>query len=161
MKKKLIIAPIVIVVLLFVDLLSKGLIFKFIGEGNTVTLIKNLLFISPVYNTGASFGMLQGWQWFFIVSAVVVLGLYTWYFLKSKDKSPLFIVTYAFIFAGAFGNMVDRIAFFKVRDFILIDFFPAVFNFADICITVGVILFVVWCILDFVKGKKEKQNGKV
>lgn len=158
MKKKLIIACSVIAGLLALDLISKWLVFLYVGEGANLTLINNLLYITPVYNSGASFGMLKGWQWFFVALTLVVLVGYTWYFIKSKQNSALFCVTYAFICAGAIGNLVDRIAFAQVRDFIFIKFFPAIFNVADICITVGVILFAVWCIVDYIKTKKSEKH---
>ncbi len=166
MKKKFILAPIIVALLVFIDLLSKTLIFKYVGEDKIIEVIKNFFYINPVYNTGASFGMLKGWGWFFIITTIIVLGLMTWYFIKSKSKSLMFITTYSFITAGALGNLVDRIITVitktgGVRDFIYIKFFPAVFNFADICITVGVILFIIWCILDIMIKKKSENNGKI
>lgn len=159
--KSLIISFIIIIFVVALDIVSKTLIFKYIGENNSVVLIKNLLSIEPVYNTGASFGMLKGMQWFFIVTSLLVLILITWYFVKLKTTNPLYILTFSFIFSGAVGNLIDRLFLFKVRDFIYIHFFPAVFNVADIFITLGVMLFIICGLVELLKKRKSENNGKV
>ena len=70
----------------------------------------------------------------------------------------MFGIATALIFGGAVGNLVDRINFQKVRDFIYLEFirFP-VFNVADICLTVGVILLGVYVVFFAGKGK----NGAI
>jgi len=161
MKKTLILAPILIILFIVIDIVSKVLVFKFVGEGNVIEVIKNLFYIEPVYNTGASFGMLKGMQWFFIVLTILVLPLIIWFFIKLKTNNAFYITTFSFIVAGAVGNLIDRIFFYKVRDFIFIKFFPAIFNFADICITVGVICLAICFIMELVNKKKSDTNGKV
>ena len=65
------------------------------------------------------------------------------------------------IFAGAVGNIIDRLALGFVRDFIyfeLIDF--AVFNFADSCLTVGTIVLIIYMIFFYSRDEKELEKGK-
>lgn len=112
-----------------------------------------------VYNTGAAFSFLSdagGWQrWFFIALAASVC-LYILYWLRSlKDEQPILGLGLCLILGGALGNLIDRILFGKVIDFIDI-FYPAqneclplffrlpgsgchwpTFNVADILITIG------------------------
>lgn len=101
-----------------------------------------------VHNTGAAFSLFAdqpGWQrWFFLaiasVASVVIIHL-----LRKTDNHPLFAVALALILGGAIGNVVDRVLYGHVIDFL--DFylgawhFPA-FNVADSAITVGAALLI-------------------
>ena len=68
--------------------------------------------------------------------------------------------------AGTVGNLFDRIFFGYVRDFLMFDFWKSfpVFNFADVLLCIGVVLFAIYLIVYFVKNKKkvkpEDENGK-
>ena len=68
---------------------------------------------------------------------------------------PSFI---AIIIAGTIGNFIDRIFLGYVRDFISIKLFSFVFNLADLFITIGVICFVIYIIIDCVKDIKDKKG---
>jgi signal peptidase II len=95
------------------------------------------------HNSGAAFSFLagaSGWQrWFFTVIGVLAAGLILW-LLKSHAGQRLFAFSMACILGGAIGNVIDRVRFGYVVDFL--DFhwhgwhFPA-FNVADSAITVG------------------------
>jgi signal peptidase II len=104
-----------------------------------------------VTNTGAAFGLLSGvhtwWrQVFFIVAALVALLVIFVAYRQSKGKTLIFITAVGLIAGGALGNLIDRIRFGAVVDFL--DFsvksyhWPA-FNVADSAISVGVGLFLV------------------
>ena len=107
---------------------------KFIFTGKEY-LISNVG-INYVENTGAAFGMFKDLNWFFIVFSILVIVFIFYYYKKIKWKFPLIL-----ILAGTIGNLIDRIFFGYVRDFFMIWIWP-VFNIADICITVGVLLLV-------------------
>ena len=102
----------------------------------------NIVFVR---NTGVSFGMFSEWgilgRYFFSIFSIVV-GCFLILLAVFSDKK-VFRISLALISSGALGNAIDRVYFGGVIDFI--DFFiynfhwPA-FNFADIFITVGVIL---------------------
>ena len=71
------------------------------------------------------------------------------------------------LIGGTLGNFIDRIVFNSVTDFIHIHFFPAIFNVADIALTVGAIMLIVWFVflddeaiipIGKKKSKNEKQN---
>lgn len=125
------------------------------GEGMAVTSFFNLVL---AHNTGAAFSMLHdagGWQrWMFSAIAVVAAGLIVW-LLRKHRQQKLFCFALALILGGALGNLIDRVAYGYVVDFL--DFywdayhFPA-FNIADSAITCGAAL-MVW---DSMINKQEK-----
>ena len=129
-------------VILLVDQFSKVLIVGFyqLGDSTTVTSFFNVV---RVHNSGAAFSFLagsSGWQrWFFTVIGLAAAALIMW-LLKSHSGQKLFALALACILGGAIGNVIDRLLYGYVVDFL--DFhwhgwhFPA-FNVADSAITIG------------------------
>jgi signal peptidase II len=111
-----------------------------LGEGKEMTGFFNLV---RVHNAGAAFSFLagaSGWQrWFFTVLGLVAAVVIVW-MLKNHPGQRLFCFALACILGGAVGNVIDRVLYGYVVDFL--DFhwagmhFPA-FNVADSAITVG------------------------
>ena len=143
----LVCALIAIGVLVF-DLISKYLVVLYNVD---FVVIPTLLKFELTYNTGAAFSMLGDKDWartFFIVLTTLVclaiLAVFIYLLLKKKKVSKWFTASFALIFAGAVGNLVDRIFLGYVRDFIFVFYetriFPAIFNIADISLVVGVIM---------------------
>jgi len=112
-------------------------------EASTYPLWPNVFHLTYVKNTGAAFGMLSGQRWLFVLLAALVCTALIIYLVKTRKKYPLIArAALSLIISGAIGNnIIDRLAFGYVRDlfdFRLINF--AVFNVADSCIVIGVIL---------------------
>lgn len=103
-------------------------------------LIKGLVSILYVRNTGAAWGMFEGKMVFFYLITAVAVGTLLYLMFKEKGKSKLLLTAYALILAGAVGNFIDRIRLGYVVDMFKFEFidFP-IFNVADICLTIGVI----------------------
>lgn len=100
--------------------------------------------LTLVYNYGAAFGLGQGNGLVFVaVAAVILVAMLAW-LLKVKEHGVLEVVSLGLVAAGAVGNAIDRVAAGRVTDFFEFTFidFP-VFNVADICVTCGVVLFVI------------------
>lgn len=150
----------VIVGVVFVDMLTKILIVRFDELGNVITFEKsilgNVIVIMPTKNIGAGFSILSGHQTLLVVFTFLFLIALSVFDFCFQKKSKLFAVSTGLIFAGAIGNLIDRLAFNAVRDFIYLKFinFP-VFNVADIALTIGVVLIAIYVI--FYSGKKETQ----
>ena len=147
-------------VLLTADLVSKSLIDGGMSLGQSASFLPGFINIVTVHNEGAAWGMFSGAQTFLIILTFVFMGLLIWFMIAEKSKNPIFHVALGFVFAGCLGNLVDRLAFGYVRDFLHFEFWSSfpVFNIADICLTVGVILFLVYFIIVLVKGKKNKED---
>lgn len=93
-------------------------------------------------NTGAAFGMLPGFSDVFTVLAIVVAAAILYYFPQVPRDDWLLRLALGLQFAGALGNLVDRLTIGWVTDFISIWIIP-VFNVADLCITTGVVLLLI------------------
>lgn len=116
-----------------------------------------------LYNRGAAFSFLagqQGWQrWFFTAIAAVAIVLII-HLLRRHSGQTLFCAALMLILGGAAGNVIDRVLYGHVIDFILLYwnnwFFPA-FNVADIAITFGAILLVLDEILRMRRERRERR----
>ena len=104
-----------------------------------------LIHFSHVENTGAAFGILQGGGTFLIAATLVAVGVMTFLLLTLPLSSRYYPVALSLILGGAIGNLIDRVRFGAVTDFIDPMFYPA-FNVADSCIVigVGVLLVLAW-----------------
>ena len=122
-------------------------------------LIDGILSFSWVTNPGASFGVLSGKQGFLIaISVIVIIALFVGLVL-TDEKPRLLRYGVITILAGAMGNLVDRIAFGEVRDFIEYTFFETWFNYhfpigniADIFCLVGVLMILVYLLFEYREG---------
>ena len=105
------------------------------------------------YNSGVAFGMFQGMNGVFVVLAILVSVAIIFYFPRVPRKDWALRLAMGMQLAGALGNLIDRIKFGNVTDFISVGNF-AVFNVADASISVGVaiLILVVW-IQDMKKKK--------
>jgi signal peptidase II len=93
-------------------------------------------------NTGAAFGMLQGMNLLFSILAVIVSIAIIYYFPQVSRQDWLIRLALGIMLGGAIGNLIDRIQYGAVTDFISVGGF-AVFNIADASVTVGTILLII------------------
>lgn len=130
----------VVLCLIACDQLTKLLARTYLDPKKPVTLIQGVFDLSLVYNKGAAFSLGEGKRWLFIAIALIVCVIIARW-IYTYDTMPWYlVVSFAFVFAGAIGNLIDRICFSYVVDFLNFSLirFP-VFNFADIFISVGII----------------------
>ncbi|MBQ1251166.1 MAG: signal peptidase II [Clostridia bacterium] len=126
----------------------------------SIPLWEGVFHLTYVENTGAAFSMLEGRQGFFIVVTVAAFLFMAYLYKTGMIRGVLGNLCIAFILGGAVGNFIDRLRLgyvIDMFDFCLINF--AVFNFADICITIGGALFVLLAILDY-KAEVEAEKAK-
>tara|TARA_R110000868_G_scaffold114868_6_gene307344 strand:- start:1183 stop:1707 length:525 start_codon:yes stop_codon:yes gene_type:complete len=128
-----------------------------------IVIIPDYFSWTLAYNTGAAFSFLAdaaGWQrWFFAAIAIVISAVLVVWLKRLKPSETWLAVALALVLGGALGNLVDRVVFGHVVDFILLHwhqqwYFPA-FNVADMAITGGAILLA----LDMFKGDKSGDKG--
>ena len=124
---------------LILDQLTKLIARNTLTSGKPLALAAPFLSLTLTTNTGAGFGILQGLNTFLIVVSIAIIVFLGWYYHAKNDEERLPRVPVALIMGGAMSNLVDRIAFGAVTDFIDFSFWP-VFNGADAAITVGVAL---------------------
>ena len=161
-----IIAISICVGVLLLDLLTKGLIIKYVvpNVGDSAKVLPPLINFIYVKNTGAAWGIFGGRPIFLIILTSIILALFvTFYILrvkKSGEKSSILLaVSAGLIVGGALGNLIDRIVFGYVRDFINFMFinFP-VFNFADVSLAFGVIIVAIYFLFYYSK-EEARING--
>ena len=104
-----------------------------------MNIIKNVLSFRYIENTGAAFGILKDQRFFFVAITIVALFIIGYYFFASK-QNQINKTALVFVFAGTFGNFLDRIFKGYVIDFI--DIIPIdfpIFNFADVFLVSGLL----------------------
>ncbi|MBR4858496.1 MAG: signal peptidase II [Clostridia bacterium] len=148
---------IVIAVLTAVDLFTKHIAVTVIKNEGPIEFLFGAFQFRYVENTGAAFSSFSdNTSLLTVVTAVILAGCLI--LLLSKKIKPLFMnICLLLVVAGGTGNLIDRIRFGYVIDFIeplFIDF--AVFNFADCCITVGAIMMIAYEIYELVCEQKKK-----
>ena len=150
------------VVVLVVDQITKYWFDNNLQMYERITVIPDYFSWTLAYNTGAAFSFLagaSGWQrWLFTLIAVVVSVILVVWMKRLKSDETWLAVGLALVLGGALGNLVDRVVFGHVVDFILVHwenrwYFPA-FNLADSAITVGAVLLA----LDMFKSKKPEEE---
>ena len=139
------------------DQIAKILVTALLDSTSCVHIIPYLFDFVYVKNTGAAFSMLSDSTGLLAVISVVFCIGVLWYWKKTNPQHTLMKLSLTLLFAGAFGNAIDRVFRGFVVDFISTAFmeFP-VFNVADISIVFGAIVLVIY-IMFF---DKEEENGK-
>ena len=152
-----------IVVLVSVDQLTKWLAVVHLSESADKVFSPGVVGFTYHENPGAAWGMLQDHRWVFMVTSTVAIVAIMIYLAKNrKSLHPISVIAFTLIVAGGVGNMIDRVLIGYVVDFInflFIDF--PVFNFADMCVTVGAVLMIVWLLfVDLPAAAREEKAKK-
>ena len=170
---------IVIVAAVAVDLISKAIVDATMDLYDSVTLIPKFLHITYIHNYAAAFGSTfgldkilgeQGVIIFFIVVSFFAVGFFGYLMYRNRGKSLVTRISFALIIGGAIGNnLIDRLVYGYVRDFIQFQYFGltifgsqyfAIFNFADAALCIGVAMFAVYYIFIYKEPKKEELAEK-
>ena len=120
------------------DQITKFLALKFLQLNTPVPLIKNFLNLTLVHNRGAAFGFFQNQLFLFVLVSLFAIGLIL-YNLKNKTNPFILKISLSLIFGGAVGNLIDRLRFGFVIDFLDLRIWP-VFNIADSVITIAALV---------------------
>jgi signal peptidase II len=143
----MLLVAVIVGVILFLDQLTKTLIAQSLEIGQRIPMIASFFDLTHLRNPGAAFSFLaQAPEWFrqpffLIVTGVAVVAL-LFFITYAKDEGTLLVVAAASILGGAIGNLIDRLLYGEVIDFLLFywrDYHWPAFNVADSCITLGVI----------------------
>ena len=139
------------------DQLFKHWIVQNIELGGQFPVIPGVIHFTYLRNTGAAFSMFEGMRWTLVVIACLCCAAIVVYLIRAKTN-PWNKVGLAMVLGGAIGNLIDRIRFGYVVDMFETEFVDyAVFNIADVCITLGGILF---CVVFIFFTKAEEKPAK-
>lgn len=160
----MLICIIVIALSVIFDQLTKQLAVHFLEKGDPFDVIPGVFRFSYVENRGAAFGMLDDHRWVFMIISTVAIAAMLVYMWKFAPKSIFLTVGLSLVVGGGIGNMIDRVAYGYVVDFIDFCAFPNlwmwVFNVADACVCVGAGMVMLYFVIDIIKDAKKERAAK-
>ena len=173
-----------LIVLLFViDIVTKWVVVKHFGvelmdrgvrheDKEVITIIKNFCYIGGSINNGAAFSMLAGNRvLLLLISLVMSAGFIFFYIKEFKKLNTMYRIALALMITGAVGNLIDRAFYWPsttgfdgVIDWILFVFWGyefAMFNIADSCLVIGIVLILVEMLIEGInEAKKKAKRGE-
>lgn len=159
--KKHISCTIMIILIVAFDQITKYFASLKLADGSVAKFIPGVVQFKYAENTGMAFSMLSGARWVFIALTVVVCVGVFYYLFSNRCKSLWLYWSLSVILSGGIGNLIDRIRFGYVVDFIEPTFVNfAIFNIADCAVTCGAVVLVGYLLYDAFKDvKKPKENS--
>jgi len=165
LKKKYLYLATLSPILIVIDQITKFYIDTRMSIHESIEVIGGFFNITYVRNPGSAFGFLasssaQFRSIFYLIITLLAVGLILYYVVKTEDDDKLTPLSLSLILSGAVGNMIDRIRFGEVIDFLDVylgsQHWPA-FNVADSAISVGAVILIVEIIR---RGKEKKAEAK-
>ena len=141
MKKRITILSIISFLIIVLDRVVKILVSNKISFGKTINIIKNVFYITNIHNEGAAFSIMYGLRYILIGLGIIFLISLVYYMYKKKKYN----IEFALIIGGLIGNLIDRIVFGYVIDYIgviIFKYYFPIFNIADALIVIGAIIFI-------------------
>ena len=136
-------------VLLAADQAVKHLIRTTMVQGQSIPVIENIFHITYIENPGAAFGILANQRMLFLILTALIVGVMIYLYFSLSNKKSLTAISLGIVVSGAIGNFIDRFIQGTVTDFLDFRIWP-IFNIADICICVGLVLI---CYFVIIKGE--------
>ena len=137
----------VIVVIVTLDQWSKWAIKTSFQLYESKPVIQDIFHFTYVTNDGMAFGLsFPGGKHILLVMTILLTGFIVGFLWKEKDGHPLVKYGLALILSGAIGNLIDRLLYGKVVDFLDVmvgNFHWYIFNVADSAVTIGMVLFII------------------
>lgn len=155
------VAIIIGIIMVAVDQIIKYFVTVYLQPLGSVTVIDNFFNLTYVENNGVAFGMFSDMRWVFVALTSVLLFVIIFIMFKKRPKGKMFYIAAGLIIGGGIGNLIDRIFYGYVIDYLSLSFFPPVCNFADYCITIGTVLLIIYLLFFsnvFDSSKKVKKN---
>jgi len=169
-----------LMILLFViDIVTKWVVVNHFGvslmnEGirhsdpEVITIIKNFCYIGGAINNKAAFSLGPSRVVLLIISIVMSVGFIAFYIIQYKKINTVYKLALALMIAGAVGNLIDRAFYWPsttgfdgVVDWIIFVFWGwefAMFNIADACLVVGIIIILIEMLIEEIKEAKKKAK---
>lgn len=148
-----------------VDFISKVIVSSNMELYGTAPFLPGIIEFRYIRNTGAAWGMFSDSRWVFMVLTAIAIIAIPFFLYKFGKVHKLFGISLSLIWGGAIGNMIDRVFYGSVVDFINFQFvdFP-VFNIADCCVTIGAAMMLVYVIFfdkTLFRDSKKKEEEMI
>jgi len=146
-------------IIVLLDQITKILISRSIIYGDSISILGDVLRFTYIKNPGMAFGIQVGNRIFFTVFALIASIVILVYLFRLKPENFSARFALASILGGAIGNLIDRIAYKEVIDFIDIRIIRwPIFNIADIAVTLGMILLIAFVMFDNHELESEEEQ---
>ena len=152
-------------IILFVILVIADQVVKFwvranIPLGESIPFLPHIMDLTYTQNTGAAFSILREHTWLLTLLSAVLVVIVALPVARRFITGRLGLVAATLVLAGGIGNLIDRIALGYVTDMFQTTFMDfAVFNVADSCLTIGVVLLVIYVLFCYDKLHKKEAAG--
>lgn len=135
------------IILIVIDIVIKLIISNNLILNQSISVINNFFYITYVKNTGVAWSILSGKINLIIVITLAIIILLIIYIFNKKSYGVLEIISYSMLLSGSIGNLIDRIIYGYVIDYLdfnILGYDYPIFNFADICIVIGIVLILIF-----------------
>ena len=152
-------------IILFVILVIADQVVKFwvranIPLGESIPFLPHIMDLTYTQNTGAAFSILREHTWLLTLLSAVLVVIVALLVARRFITGRLGLVAANLVLAGGIGNLIDRVALGYVTDMFQTTFMDfAVFNVADSCLTIGVVLLVIYVLFCYDKLHKKEAAG--
>ena len=133
-------------IVLLIDQIVKLLIKTNMNLNEEISIIPNFFSIQYLKNTGAAFSILENQTILLAITSIICISVIIYYLKKEENLTTAMYLSFGLVLGGILGNLIDRIVYQGVIDFLSFQIFNynfPVFNIADIGITIGVLLLII------------------
>ena len=151
------------IVVLLIDILTKQLVLHFMIEHQSISIIKNFFSLTFAKNTGVAFSALEGKVPFIIIMTTIVIFIILKY-IKTTTLTNQEKICYGLVLGGAIGNLLDRIVYGYVIDFLdfqILNYSFPIFNLADTMIVIGILLLLMISTIESRKQNESNSGRKI
>ncbi|GAB3798927.1 signal peptidase II [Virgibacillus kimchii] len=149
----------VVLLVIFIDQVSKYWIRAQLEVGESLVIWEGVLNFTHIQNSGAAFGLFEGYGRLFIPVAFIITLVCIYALQKGYIHGRLLQTGIAMYVGGAIGNAIDRILFNQVTDFIHFSFRDAVPNLADYALILGIVLIFVDVVVGWLRKKRVENHS--
>lgn len=148
-------------IVVFLDQVTKAIVVEKLMPIGNAPFIKGIIRFQYAENTGAAFSILSDHRWFFLVfSSIAIIVLIILLIVYRKKINPFFGFVLSMIIGGGIGNQIDRFVNGYVVDFLDFEFMNfAVFNVADMFVTVGAFLAIFYILFVEMRTQKPQKDN--
>lgn len=147
------------ILVLIIDIISKQLVLNLMIEHQSISIISGFFNLTLAKNTGIAFSFLEGKLPLIIIMTMTIVYIILKY-LKTITPNKYESISYGLIVGGAIGNLLDRIIYHYVIDFLDFKIFKysfPIFNLADTAIVIGVILLIILSLIE--ESRRVNENN--
>ena len=147
-------------IIIIFDVISKLFVSNILILNESITIIPNFFYLTYTHNYGGAWSIFDNSTLFItIVSFLIIIGI-IYYLFKNKVTKKIEIIGYSLLLGGAIGNLIDRVVYGYVIDFLDFNVFGydfPIFNIADIGIVTGITLLLTSMILEVYKNDNKRN----